>query len=38
VQLNLKISSDPGEPKTLKEALLGPEIEFWKESIKKENH
>jgi Reverse transcriptase (RNA-dependent DNA polymerase) len=34
--MNLTITSDPGEPKTMKEALLGPEKELWKESIKKE--
>jgi Reverse transcriptase (RNA-dependent DNA polymerase) len=34
--VNLKISSDPGEPKTMKEALLGPEKEPRKEAIKKE--
>jgi hypothetical protein len=34
--VNLTISSDPGEPKTMKEALLGPERELWKEAIKKE--
>jgi hypothetical protein len=34
--VNLTISSDPGEPMTMKEALLGPEKELWKEAIKKE--
>jgi Reverse transcriptase (RNA-dependent DNA polymerase) len=34
--VNLTISSAPGEPKTMREALLGPEKELWKESIKKE--
>jgi hypothetical protein len=34
--VNLKISSDPEEPKTMKEAFLGPEKELWKEAIKKE--
>jgi hypothetical protein len=34
--VNLTISSDPGEPKTIKEALLGPEKKLWKEAIKKE--
>jgi hypothetical protein len=34
--VNLTKSSDPGEPKTMKEALLGPEKELWKESINKE--
>jgi hypothetical protein len=34
--VNLTISSDPGEQKTMKEALLGPEKELWKEAIKKE--
>jgi hypothetical protein len=33
--VNLTLSSDPGEPKTMKEALLGPEKELWKEAIKK---
>jgi hypothetical protein len=32
----LIISSDPGEPKTTKEALSGPERELWKEAIKNE--
>jgi hypothetical protein len=34
--VNLTISSDPGELKTMKEELLGPEKEIWKEAIKKE--
>jgi Reverse transcriptase (RNA-dependent DNA polymerase) len=34
--VNLTMSSDSGEPKTMKEALLGPENESYKEEIKKE--
>jgi hypothetical protein len=34
--VNLTISSDPGEPKTTKKALLGTEKYLWKEAIKKE--
>jgi hypothetical protein len=36
--LNLKISSYPGESKTVKEALLGPERELLKEAIKKNSN
>jgi hypothetical protein len=32
----LTISSDPREPKTMKEALLIPEKELWKEATEKE--
>ena len=35
-QLNTAIVSDPGEPKTLKEALAGPEREKWIVAVKKE--
>jgi hypothetical protein len=34
--VNLTISSDPGDPKTMKEELSGSERELWKESIRKE--
>jgi hypothetical protein len=36
MQVNSAITSDPGEPATMKEALASPESKQWKESIKKE--
>jgi hypothetical protein len=33
---NLTLASDPGEPKTMKEALIGPDRDKWIEAIKKE--
>jgi Reverse transcriptase (RNA-dependent DNA polymerase) len=35
-QVNLTSTSDPGEPKTMKEALIGPDKDKWIEAIKKE--
>ena len=35
-QINITLISDPGEPKTMKEALIGPDRETWIETVKKE--
>jgi hypothetical protein len=34
--LNTELASDPGAPKTYKEALVGPDADKWKEAMKKE--
>jgi hypothetical protein len=34
--VNLTLTSDPGEPKTFKEALIGPDRDKWIKAIKKE--
>jgi hypothetical protein len=34
-QINMAISSDPGEPTTMKQALIGSDNDKWKEAIKK---
>jgi hypothetical protein len=34
-QINMAISSDPGEPTTIKRALIGSDKDTWKEAIKK---
>ena len=34
--LNVELQSDPGEPKTVKEALKSPEVEEWKKGLKSE--
>jgi hypothetical protein len=35
-QVNLTLTSDPGDPKTTNEALIGPDRDKWIEAIKKE--
>jgi hypothetical protein len=35
-KVNLNLTSDPGEHKTMKEALIGPDRDKWIEAIKKE--
>jgi hypothetical protein len=38
IEVNLAITSDPGEPLSLKAATSGPEKEKWIEAIKKETN
>ena len=32
-QINMTLISDPGEPKTMKEALIGPDRDKWIEAV-----